>query len=156
MTDRSTPPLGPKMWACGWRSRGSFAKNALQVCPRLGTVLSGVAAGESTGLFTILAVLARACRPLKPPSCCSGLLLVNSGSPYNDIVSLALRKKVLRTRGVRNLVLTGVTTDVCVHTTMRNANDMGYECVLLEVRSRRVKAAEGSPKPARKTKRIVR
>lgn len=42
--------------------------------------------------------------------------------------------KVLRTRGVRNLVLTGVTTDVCVHTTMRSANDMGYECVLLEVR----------------------
>ncbi|CAB1116715.1 unnamed protein product [Ectocarpus sp. CCAP 1310/34] len=41
---------------------------------------------------------------------------------------------VLRTRGVRNLVLTGVTTDVCVHTTMRNANDMGYECVLLEAR----------------------
>lgn len=41
---------------------------------------------------------------------------------------------MLRTRGVRNLVLTGVTTDVCVHTTMRNANDMGYECVLLEVR----------------------
>ncbi|CAM9522554.1 unnamed protein product, partial [Hapterophycus canaliculatus] len=39
---------------------------------------------------------------------------------------------VLRTRGVRNIVLAGVTTDVCVHTTMRNANDMGYECVLLE------------------------
>ncbi|CAM9725065.1 unnamed protein product [Discosporangium mesarthrocarpum] len=39
---------------------------------------------------------------------------------------------VLRTRGVRNIVLMGVTTDVCVHTTMRNANDMGYECVLLE------------------------
>eukprot|EP00752_Nemacystus_decipiens_P006532 g5883.t1 len=39
---------------------------------------------------------------------------------------------VLRKRGARNLVLTGVTTDVCVHTTMRNANDLGYECVLLE------------------------
>jgi nicotinamidase-related amidase len=39
---------------------------------------------------------------------------------------------VLKTRGVRNIVLTGVTTDVCVHTTMRDANDLGYECLLLE------------------------
>src|SRR4029078_7129118 len=39
---------------------------------------------------------------------------------------------VLRTRGIRNIVLTGVTTDVCVHTTMRDANDLGYECLLLE------------------------
>lgn len=38
---------------------------------------------------------------------------------------------LLHTLGVRNLVLTGITTDVCVHTTMRDANDRGYECVLL-------------------------
>ena len=38
---------------------------------------------------------------------------------------------LLRTAGVTHLVFTGITTDVCVHTTMREANDMGYECLLL-------------------------
>ncbi len=39
---------------------------------------------------------------------------------------------LLHTRGIRNLVLTGITTDVCVHTTMREANDRGFECLIVD------------------------
>ena len=39
---------------------------------------------------------------------------------------------MLQRRGITHLIFTGVTTEVCVQTTMREANDRGYECLLVE------------------------
>lgn len=39
---------------------------------------------------------------------------------------------LLRERAIRSLVVSGVTTEVCVQTTVREANDRGYECLVLE------------------------
>src|SRR6476620_6156599 len=38
---------------------------------------------------------------------------------------------VLQTAGITQLVVTGVTTEVCVHTTVREANDRGYQAVVV-------------------------
>lgn len=39
---------------------------------------------------------------------------------------------LLRIKGIQNLVICGVTTDVCVSSTMREANDRAFDCVLVE------------------------
>jgi len=44
-------------------------------------------------------------------------------TPLNDYLHI---------RGITNLIITGCTTEVCVQTTMRAANDRGYDCVLVE------------------------
>jgi len=39
---------------------------------------------------------------------------------------------ILKSRGIKQLIVCGVTTEVCVNTTVREANDRGYDCVVLE------------------------
>ncbi|MEN9226642.1 MAG: cysteine hydrolase [Thermostichus sp. HHBFW_bins_43] len=41
-------------------------------------------------------------------------------------------QEILQKRGITHLLFTGVTTEVCVQTTMREANDRGYECLVVE------------------------
>ena len=48
------------------------------------------------------------------------------GSFYGTDLDMLLRRK-----GITNIVLAGITTDVCIHTTMREANDRGIECLML-------------------------
>ena len=42
-----------------------------------------------------------------------------------------LERACCATRGITSLIVTGVTTEVCVHTTVREANDRGFECLVL-------------------------
>jgi nicotinamidase-related amidase len=50
----------------------------------------------------------------------------NGAFTYTDL------EHVLRVQGITHLLFTGCTTDVCVHSTLREANDRNFECLLVE------------------------
>ncbi|WP_137389796.1 isochorismatase family cysteine hydrolase [Rhodoligotrophos defluvii] len=50
----------------------------------------------------------------------------NGAFTYTDL------EIILRTRGIRHLIVCGITTDCCVHCTIREANDRGFQCLMVE------------------------
>ena len=66
------------------------------------------------------------------PECApeSGELVISK--PGKDAFYSTILRDYLVTRGISNLVFTGVSTEVCVQTSMRAANDRGYDCLLIE------------------------
>jgi nicotinamidase-related amidase len=51
--------------------------------------------------------------------------------PGKDAFYATDLEAILRARGITHLVVTGVTTEVCVQTTVRAANDRGFDCLIL-------------------------
>jgi nicotinamidase-related amidase len=51
--------------------------------------------------------------------------------PGKDAFYATDLETILRARGITHLIVTGVTTEVCVQTTVRAANDRGFECLIL-------------------------
>lgn len=66
-------------------------------------------------------------KELKPVTGEYELTKPGKGAFYNTDL-----KEILDKHQITHLVFAGVTTEVCVQTTMREANDRGYECLLLE------------------------
>ncbi len=71
----------------------------------------------------------------------AGNQIVDALAPYNGEITIDKPGKgmfwatglheTLQDQGITHLVFAGVTTEVCVQTSMREANDRGYECLLI-------------------------
>ena len=104
----------PDLADCPPHKRGRYA-------PRVGDV-------GPLGRYMITGAPCNAIIPALAPA--DGELVIDK--PGAGAFYATLLDHILRLRKVTHLVVTGVTTDVCVHTTIREANDRGYECLLIE------------------------
>jgi len=65
-------------------------------------------------------------------ACAAGLGEIVIDKPGKGMFYATKVQSILAERGVTHLVFAGVTTEVCVQTSMREANDRGFECLLIE------------------------
>eukprot|EP01126_Amoeba_proteus_P038118 TRINITY_DN3962_c0_g2_i5.p1 TRINITY_DN3962_c0_g2~~TRINITY_DN3962_c0_g2_i5.p1 ORF type:complete len:810 (-),score=119.80 TRINITY_DN3962_c0_g2_i5:101-2530(-) len=114
-----------------WRSRGNKDYSYTPACPGIGDGFKILdAKGQPTGPFS--RVLTRGdvgwdfiaeCKPLEGETVIDKPTIGSFGNTELELH--------LHTRKIQNIVITGVTTDVCVSTIMREANDRGFECILV-------------------------
>ena len=123
---------------CAWRARGwpvvhtrEAHQPDLSDCPPAKRLRStpGLRIGDSGPMGRVLISGEPGCEIIPTLAPQPGELVIDK--PGKGMFWATGLHETLQAQGVTHLVFTGVTTEVCVQTSMREANDRGYECLLV-------------------------